>query len=56
MGEMSKNSNHILNTGRAYWSIPNSMKVIKIEKKRKSSEDTGEIPYTCIKLVKMDYK
>jgi hypothetical protein len=56
MGKMSKYSNHILNTGHAYWSTTNTMKIIKIEKKRKTSEDTGKITYTCIKLVKMDYK
>jgi hypothetical protein len=31
----SEYSNHMLNTGHAYGSIPNTMKVIKIEKKGK---------------------
>jgi hypothetical protein len=28
-------SNHILNTGHAYWSIADTMKIIKIDKKGK---------------------
>jgi hypothetical protein len=36
---------HILNTGHAYGNINNTMRIIKIEKKRKTSDHTGEIPY-----------
>jgi hypothetical protein len=34
-------SNHILNIGHASGNIPDTMKVIKIEKKRKTFEHTG---------------